>query len=269
MYRPLLLILAFALFCILAAPVAISAPPDEPPLPQLPEGKQWKLAWNDEFNGAALDESKWEIFGARGPHKRRDGWWVKEDAYLDGKGNLVLRTKQEGDRYTCGAIRTRGNFEHTFGYWVARCKFQKEQGHWSAFWLMPTRGIGRVGNGGRDGAEIDIMEKPWLDDRLTQNLHWDGYGRDHKTSGTKFTVPGIMEGFHTFGFYWTAEGYVFDVDGKVTWRTNAGGASEAPSYVKLTEEIGAWGGDIKKAKLPDYFYADYVRVYDVVDKDGE
>jgi len=27
----------------------------------LPEGKTWKLAWNDEFDGDALDESKWDF----------------------------------------------------------------------------------------------------------------------------------------------------------------------------------------------------------------
>lgn len=34
---------------------------------------------------------------------------------------------------------------------------------------------------------------------------------------------------------------------------------------KLTGEIGDWAGDIRKAKLPDHFVVDYVRVYDVAD----
>jgi hypothetical protein len=41
---------------------------------------------------------------------------------------------------------------------------------------MMSDGVGKVGSGGRDGTEIDIMEKPWREDRTTQNLHWDGYG---------------------------------------------------------------------------------------------
>ncbi len=64
-------------------------------LPQLAEGKTWKLAWNDEFNGSEVDQSKWELCG---DWKRRDGFWVKEDSYLDGQGNLILRTKKDGDR---------------------------------------------------------------------------------------------------------------------------------------------------------------------------
>jgi alpha-L-fucosidase len=230
-------------------------------LPQLDEGKAWKLVWSDEFEGSEVDQSKWELMG---DWKRRDGFWVKEDSYLDGRGNLILRTKKDGDRYTSGAVRTKGKFEHRFGYWVCRCKFPKEQGHWPAFWLY-IGSVGKVGHAGRDGTEIDIMEKPWCEDRITQNLHWDGYGKDHRSDGKTFDFPGVSEGFHTFGLHWTPEEYVFYIDGKETWRTRAGGVSQVPEYAKLTEEIGEWGGDIKKANLPDYFTVDYVRVYDTVD----
>jgi alpha-L-fucosidase len=231
--------------------------------PPIPQEKKWKLAWCDEFDGEKIDQSKWEILG---DWRRRDGYWVKEDAYLDGQGKLIIRTKKDGRRYTSGAVRTKGRFEHTFGYWVCRCQFPKQPGHWPAFWLQ-TDSVGKVGNDGKDGTEIDIMEYPWRDDRLTQNLHWDGYGKAHKSAGTgQILIPGLGEGFHTFGLHWTPEEYVFYVDGKETWRTDAGGVSQVPQFIKLTEEIGKWGGDITKAKLPDYFIVDYVRVYDMVDK---
>ncbi|MDT8303651.1 MAG: family 16 glycosylhydrolase, partial [Sedimentisphaerales bacterium] len=122
-------------------------------MPPAGDGKTWKLAWNDEFDGRKIDTSKWEIIG---DSKRRDGYWVKEDSYLDGKGNLLIRTKKDGDRYTSGAMRTRDKFEHKFGYWVCRCKFPKQVGHWPAFWLY-IGSVGKVGNEGRDGTEIDIM----------------------------------------------------------------------------------------------------------------
>ena len=63
---------------------------------------------------------------------------------------------------------------------------------------MTVRGVNAVGDEGRDGTEIDIMEKPWLDDRVQHTLHWDGYGKDHKSEGKVVKVPGVMEGFHTF-----------------------------------------------------------------------
>ena len=65
-------------------------------LPPLPQGQEWKLAWSDEFDGARIDQTKWDVMG---DWKRRDGFWVKEDAYLDGQGHLILRTKKDGERY--------------------------------------------------------------------------------------------------------------------------------------------------------------------------
>lgn len=234
-------------------------------LPPPVEGKTWKLAWSDEFNGSKVDQTKWDVMG---DWKRRDGYWVKDDSYLDGEGNLIIRTNKAGDRYTCGAVRTKDKFEHRFGYWVCRCKFPIEEGHWPAFWLH-IGSVNKIGDEGRDGTEIDIMEKPWRDDKTTQNLHWDGYGKEHKSAGKESVIPGLSKGWHTFGLLWRPDEYVFYVDGKETWRTEGGGVSQVPEYAKLTEEIGKWGGDITKANLPDYFVVDYVRVYDEVAADDK
>ena len=231
----------------------------QPRLPEPGEGRKWRLVWSDKFDGAHLDETKWE---AMGDWKRRDGFWTKADAYLDGGGNLLLRTRKDGDRYCSGAVRTLDRFEHAFGYWEVRCRLPKQPGHWPAFWLM-CKGVHRVGEDGRDGTEIDIVEVPWRTGRITMNLHWDGYGDAHQSIGANHEDPGLMSGFHTFGLLWNPDGYVFYTDGLETWRTDAGGVSRVPEYIKLTEEIGAWGGDIGKAVLPDYFTVDYVRVYAV------
>jgi beta-glucanase (GH16 family) len=240
--------------------IAAGAQTNQTLLPPAPDGKSWKLAWHDEFDGKKLDETKWNRLG---DWKRRDGYWTKDNAYLNGKGSLLLRTKKDGRRYTCGAVNTRGKFEHAFGYYEARCQMPKEPGHWSAFWMMCS-GVNIVGNDGRDGTEIDIIEMPWRDGRLTVNLHWDGYDQAHKQDGKKFTLPGVTEGFHTYGLLWLPTEYVFYVDGKEVWRSSAGGVSQVPEFLKLTNEIGVWAGDIKQAKLPDYFEVDYVRVYDAV-----
>jgi beta-glucanase (GH16 family) len=249
-------ILVFALVIGLAADPA--AVPSQ--LPQAPSGQEWQLVWSDEFDGPTLDETKWERIG---DSPRRDGFWVKEDAYLDGKGCLVLRTRKDGDRYTSGAIRTLGKFEHRHGFWEARCQFPKQQGHWPAFWMMPVQGLKDAEAGGAAGAEIDIMEKASLTEKINHAIHWDGYGEHHKSEARDIEQPGLNEGFHTFAVWWTPEEYVFYVDGRETWRTKAGGPSMAPSYAKLTEEIGPWAGKIADAALPDYFTVDYVRVYDL------
>jgi beta-glucanase (GH16 family) len=258
--------LLLALQAILAVSAAVGlAQAAESALPAPPAGTEWKLVWRDEFEGAQLDETKWNRLG---DWKRRDGFWVREEAYLSGKGSLLLRTRKDGDRYTCGAVNTQGKFEHAFGYYVARCKLPTQPGHWPAFWMMAP-GVGKVGNQGVDGTEIDIIEAPWRDGTLTVNLHWDGYGKDHKSAGSKFKRPEVLEGWHTYGLVWLPSEYIFYVDEKEVWRSAAGGVSQVPEYLKLTEEIGTWAGKIHEANLPDYFEVDYVRVYDAVPRKEE
>lgn len=243
-----------------AGPAEVSSP-----LPPSSPGQEWRLVWNDEFDGKTLDEGKWERMGDA---PRRDGFWIKDDAYLDGKGGLVIRTRKDGDRYSSGAVRTRGKFEHRYGFWEARCQFPKQPGHWPAFWLMPVEGLKDTEAGGAAGAEIDIMEKAWLTDKISHAIHWDGYGTHHKSEAHEVEQPGLNDGFHTIALWWTPEEYIFYVDGRETWRTKGGGPSEAMSYAKLTEEIGPWAGKIADAALPDCFVVDYVRVYDLVPKEG-
>ena len=248
--------------CACVALAAAGAQGADDPLPSAPQGKAWKLVWHDEFEGTELDASKWDV---PPDAPRRDAWWMRKAISLDGKGNLAISTLREDGKYIDGCVRTQGKFEHAFGYYVARIQLQREPGHWSAFWMMGS-GVGSIENEGRDGTEIDIMEKPWLDDRVQHALHWDGYGKHHKSKGKVAKVPGVMKGFHTFGLLWTPEEYVFYVDEKETWRTSAGGVCQVPLYLKLSDEVGSWGGDVSKAKLPDRFLVDYVRVYDLVEK---
>ena len=266
--------IAFLTFLV-AAKLALGAgeqdmePKLEPPdtLPPAPAGQAWKLAWHDEFGGDALDASKWHV----PEYKRRDAWWSRKAIALDGKGHLAIKTLEEGGKFYDGCVRTRGKFEHAFGYYVARIRLQKSAGHWTAFWMFGS-GVGKIGRGGMDGTEIDIMEKPWLDDRVQHTLHWDGYGKHHKSKGHVSKNPGIMKGWHTYALLWTPDEYVFTIDGKERWRSSAGGVCQVPLYLKLSDEaqFKGWAGDVRKATLPDEFLTDYVRVYDLVDaKTGE
>ncbi len=226
-----------------------------------PADRQWKLVWGDEFDGTELDAKKWEKVGD-GP--RRTAFWLKENTTLDGKGNLVVASTVKDGRYGCGGVRSKDRFMHAYGYYEIRCQVPKEVGTWAAFWLYAPC-VGSVGNGGKDGTEIDIFEAVWRnEDKINVALHWDGYGKEHKVWSQKPEAKGLKEGFHTFGLAWTPKEYIFYYDGKEVTRSAAGGVCEVPLYVKVTTEIGEWAGDIKKAKLPDYFIVDYVRVYDPV-----
>ena len=246
--------------CILMLAAALAPAADAPrPAADAPKPAQDpNLVWSDEFDGTALDVSKW---GYHYPGKRRDGVTVKEAAALDGQGHLLITTSKVGNEYHTSMIETRGKFERTFGYFECRVKLQTQIGHWSAFWLMPHNMGKVVGDLKTSGAEIDIFEylrnKP---DKVQHTLHWDGYGKDHKSLPHVHDQPGIGEGWHTVGLDWTEKEYVFYVDGKETWRTDKA-VSQAPQYIILSLEIGKWAGNIADAKLPDSIMFDYVRVY--------
>ncbi|MBN2414135.1 glycoside hydrolase family 16 protein [candidate division KSB1 bacterium] len=245
-----------------------------------PNEKGWVLTWGDEFNGTGEpDNDKWDRpeYNRRNNDDGPDGWWLKEDSYLDGEGNLVIRAKKINNRnydkdvfdYSTGAVRSFGKFEQKFGKFQIRCKLPTQPGWWVAFWLMsPSQG--NVDGTGEDGTEIDIMEGFGWTDQINQALHWDGYGDAHQSDAKKVTLQGIREGYHVYTLEWYAGEYVFYVDSLETWRTNAGGVSKVPAYVKITGELSTepwaineyWASDPKRSIFPDYFLVDYVRVYE-------
>lgn len=243
-----------------------------------PEEQAYVLTWSDEFDGENIDDTKWDKpeSNRRNNPDGPDGWWDKEDSYLDGKGNLVIRVRKIDNKnddsdpydYSTGAIRSEGRFQQKFGKFEIRCHLPEQAGWWVAFWLhSPT--VGNVNDSGEDGTEIDIFEGFGYTDRLNFALHWDGYGEDHKSENFKKTIDGIRDGFHTYTLEWTEEEYVFLVDNTVVWRTKAGGVSKVPAYVKVTGELSTeswatneqWSNDPELATFPDYFIVDYVRVY--------
>ncbi|MEK6797325.1 MAG: family 16 glycosylhydrolase, partial [Spirochaetota bacterium] len=237
-------------------------------VPAADAGQSWKMIWNDEFDGTSLDASKWVI----GEGKRHDAMRSPKAVKLDGEGHLVMGIFREGDTVYNSWVDTGDKFVHAYGFYTARMKMHASTGHWNAFWLQTTS-TGDVDGSGRDGTEIDIMEKPWIGPEVNHALHWDGYGADHKSAGLRSINPGVMEGWHTFSLLWTPDIYVFYVDDYEVYRTNAGGVCQVPAQIRLTDEAEAkdnsWAGNVKNAKLPDAWMVDYVRVYDLFDASGK
>lgn len=149
----------------------------------LPPG-EWKLTWSDEFDGKALDTTKWST-GYRFVEVINNELqaYVPENVVVangictikvekreckntDWKGN----TKQK-QAFASGAIITYDKFAQKYGYFEARVKMTSGPGTWPAFWLLPDRGRevakldDRVGTGDRGygfGSEIDVFEfMPW------------------------------------------------------------------------------------------------------------
>lgn len=239
----------------------------------------WKLTWSDEFNGnGEVDLTKWDKpeYNRRQDPDGPDSWWLKEDSYQDGNGNLIIQCRKINNRnndndnidYSTGAIRSISKFEQKFGKFEMRAKLPTQPGWWVAFWLM-SETVGNVDDSGEDGTEIDIMEGFGWTNKINHALHWDGYGDAHKSSGHESYIPGIRQGFHTYTLEWNADEYIYFIDSTEVWRTSAGGVSKVPAYVKVTGELSTlpwaigenWSNNPAGANFPDYFIVDWVRVY--------
>jgi len=237
-----------------------------------------ELVWSDEFDGTTVDPSSWDKpeYNRRQNENGPDGWWLRQDSYLDGQGHLVIRARKIANRnsdndpydYSTGAIRTIDRFEQKFGKFEIRCKLPTQPGWWVAFWLYSSS-VGHVDGSGEDGTEIDIFEGFGWTDKMQHALHWDGYGDAHQSIGKSRTMEGIRDGYHTFSLEWYENLYIFYIDGAESWRTTDGGVSKVPAYVKITGELSTepwaigtgWSNDPKNGTYPDSFLVDYVRVY--------
>ncbi len=259
----------------------------------LPSGKKWRLVWNDEFEGSQLDTTKWDF--RLHLMQTRHETWTKEGAVLDGKGHLLLKLYEKDGNYYSSTLQTGRNyldrpgdkygnskfvwpvadmetarFVHLYGYYEIRCKLPAEEGWWAAFWLQSPV-IGSSLDPLDAGVEMDIMENFTRDGVISQNLHWNGYGKDYKHKGSgDMKIQPTADGFHTFGLYWSPGGYIFYVDGEESWRAESP-VSHREQFILISTECMGYrtGGPLpvlKKAKLPDYFVVDYVRVFDEIDE---
>ena len=263
----------------------------------LPEGKTFKLVWNDEFDGTTLDESKWSYrtnFWGRNAH-----WFAKpEDGCVEVGGGVVkLKVKKLANgqfvspQLQTGELvwdipalenpkgfwwlgkRRKAKFLHKYGYYECRCRLQQFAGWWSAFW-MQSEMQGACINPELAGIEHDIMESFDPGEVLSSHFHYNGYGPDYKGFhiGSR-TLDLEKTAYHTFGLLWEPDGYSIYVDGRFRGKSSQA-VSHIPEFVLISTECkwyrnnrmtgkGVSGLDAAAA-ANDEFVVDYVRVYDVV-----
>jgi beta-glucanase (GH16 family) len=277
LHRPLV-----AICCVLAAcGRGVGAAPGQPtplaahgaaaPAAPLPG---YRLAWHDEFDGTTLDTAKWTAYAGA-----RRGALNAPDAVAVAGGVLTLAAYTEGGVHSVGFIDTARKFLATYGWLEARIRFVSAPGEWGAFWLQsPTMG-NPVGDVGAAGAEIDVAEHRATDTAGVDisnsygiNLHWDGYGASHRHAGGVGApppgTPPLQGSWHTYAVHWTADGYIFYLDGVRQWAT-AEGLSRRPQFIKLTCEVqdGGWAGHIPpvgygpRGRSTTGMQVDWVRVW--------
>ncbi len=259
-----------------------------------------QLLWADEFDGDALDETKWEYQeGVQDAYINMEDtaygpwfWGNNELQYytrdavslVEGVLSITAERKEglaSGREFTSARISTRDRGYWTYGYFEARMKLPLGTGMWPAFWMLPQPepGMGtnnRYGGWAANG-EIDIMEaKGRLPYEIGNTLHFGGNPSIYSPHAEKLTAP--IDEWHVYGFEWRNDHMSWFVDGEETYRLkntswftssplgegNAAAPFDVPFYLLINLAVG---GNYDGGNTPDKSFTsaamqiDYVRVY--------
>jgi len=247
----------------------------------------WVKTFDENFDGPTIDLSKWNIYGPNYWDKATH--WSKDNLLLGGGMAKLHFEKKRGfhnddpnpkdlqnlshnkeSEYACGFLETYGKWVQRYGYFEARVKLPTVPGLWPTFWLMPDRGPAAEPQWKRQdtangGMEFDIMEHltRWGPYRYNLALHWDGYGKEHKSvgSGTNY-VQADKDGFITSGLLWTPGSAIFYCNGKEIGRWEDPRVGNLPSSIIIEMTTGGWDNNaVDDAQLPADYLLDYVRAW--------
>ncbi|MGA5572614.1 family 16 glycosylhydrolase [Streptomyces pseudogriseolus] len=242
------------------------------------------VTWSDEFDGpagSAPDPAKWTLEtggGGNGNHELQYYRDSRDNAALDGNGNLVITARKNTDpglrcwygacQYTSARLNTAKTFTQAYGHFEARIKVPRGQGMWPAFWMLGND-LGSVG--WPNSGEIDIMENVGYEPNAVHGtLHGPGYSGGGGI-GAAYNLPGgaaFADAFHVFAVDWSPEKITWSVDG-TTYQTRTpadlGGKKwvyDHPFFMILNLAVGGdWPGSPNAdTQFPQTMTVDYVRV---------
>jgi hypothetical protein len=234
------------------------APPVSPTVAQPPStvtgGATWRSIYADEFSGAAVDATKWNVQNNTnfGSGNGEDHCYRSANVTVTG-GTLRLTARRQtvtgcgsnpggGSSYyfTSGMVTTRGQggpmrmkFRH--GYAEVQMRAPRGNLYWSAFWLADP--VDGSSPGWPAYGEVDVSEiygpRP---DISESNYHRTGGNigaRDHNVNsppssaaGANINPPnafvtGGTNGWHRYGINWTGTKLEWFVDGVLVRTHNA------------------------------------------------
>jgi beta-glucanase (GH16 family) len=203
----------------------------------------------EDFNGATLDRSKWNVEVTGNTVNDEQQAYVDSSSVLymvHGKdaegavnGALVIKpayhpgyTSKEQKKYDfiSGRINTQHKMEFKYGTASARMKIAYGAGLWPAFWAL--------GNGNwPDCGEIDMMETVGDSSWISNALHGPKYfGDTPLTYRYIFPKNTDVSQWHTYSLDWTPDLLVFKTDGMVTYKVTRA----------MVEHYGRWAFDNDK-----------------------
>ncbi|MFC6042177.1 glycoside hydrolase family 16 protein [Nocardioides hankookensis] len=241
--------------------------------------------WRDEFSGrGALDPAVWTTW----PTNRNDAKlscsdMLPQNATREGGVAVLKVTRLPGAKgkktKKCphgqfgNAIVQADNPEHllAYGFAAARVKFSPARGQHSAFWLDVPQSTPTDTPNYYTGAEIDVAE--YFGDKrpnggLASFVHRVSPTGKVTSVGGEFKSRHLLprkkewsQGWHVYSVEWSPSGYIFRVDGKVTFKTSKN-VSKIGEKVVLSALTSTWEIPALNVKqLPNVTKYDWVRVW--------
>lgn len=255
-----------------------------------------KLLWSDEFDGDALDTTKWRAYD----DDDHTTFYTPDQVSVH-DGNAYLKTEyikdgKYGDGFYGAWLTNEDFFRNSYGYYEIRCIMPKAEGLHAAFW---TFGDNAYSGYGKTGAEVDVFENAYYrvdgndeksNCKYTMAVHTGDENGNVISAGpskavTTYTKTGknMYEDFHTYGLDWTKDAYIFYYDGVEVGRVDFSdgpvngivGTCEVPEFLFVSTHVGSqirddgstreeWNGNAFKnpeGTFPQNFVVDYVRIY--------
>ena len=251
--------------------------------------QNWQLIWEDEFNGNALDSSKWIHDIGTGSQYGMWGWGNGESQFYQSQNTTIdsgiatITVKEEPNGivdswgnlsyYSSSKITTKGIFDFRYGKVESRIKTIDGQGFWPAFWMLPSNGSWPC-----DG-EIDIMEQ-WGNNYLTNSTSGAAhigtcpYSQSthfYETSSSYISSGSYADDFHTYSVIWKEDTITWYVDETELFSLNPSSYWSIPSQSAWPFNSNQWylminlaitqAGPNANTIFPNQMEIDYVRVY--------
>jgi beta-glucanase (GH16 family) len=247
----------------------------------------WQCSFSDDFNGAALDTTKWS------PQRTDNSGYTNglTACFVDNPnnisvsdGSLKLTVRKEAEPFTCtdpqgsfstpytsGMVTTLGRFSQAYGRFEVRARIlgATSKGLQSALWLWPV-------NPARYGAypasgEIDFAEMySNLRGRAIPYIHYNPAVSDPNVTNINCMISDITA-YHTYAVEWTATSIKIIYDGTTCltdyWLPalplHKPQPFDQPFLIALTQAIGVGNNalDPNKTPFPATTDIDYVRVW--------
>lgn len=249
-------------------------------LTQTMQGNNWELVWSDEFDGSAVDQSKWTYdLGDWGWGNHELQYYTEgreENARLE-EGRLVIeaRKNDNGHEWTSARLTTRGKVAFRYGRIELRAKVPGGKGCWAAGWTLGDAYVDELS--WPYCGEIDILESVGFEtDPVTDSgqahatVHTPAYYFKIGNQITGITdVPNITTAWHTYAVDWYPDSIVGTVDGRRYYLYDKTADEREwpfhqPQNLILNLAMGGgWGGamGMDTTLVSQRFELDYIRVY--------